>query len=182
MLVSWLKATCRHRVNFALPCPLIQTIYLIRHGEGFHNIGYDHNLDAHLTPRGWAQTAVLQQHLTALQEQIGVEAGPSCSPPQRSSAHAGSCQSACLMYTYCACVCWCNKVVHCPCDNCDCPLYHVNHFLGLHWTSKDFTAHLCRASADLCLVSLALPSTMLSTHNAHGQATLVATGNNCHWV
>lgn len=53
----------------------MQTIYLIRHGEGWHNIGYDHNFDAHLTPRGWAQTAALQQHLAALQPQLDIEVG-----------------------------------------------------------------------------------------------------------
>jgi phosphohistidine phosphatase SixA len=52
---------------------LLQTIYLIRHGEGWHNIGYAHNLDAHLTPRGWAQTAAMQQHLQTLQPQLGIE-------------------------------------------------------------------------------------------------------------
>lgn len=51
----------------------MQTIYLIRHGEGFHNVGMDHNLDAHLTPRGWAQTAALNQHLRARQEQLGIQ-------------------------------------------------------------------------------------------------------------
>jgi hypothetical protein len=53
--------------------PLEQTIYLIRHGEGYHNVGMDHNLDAHLTPRGWAQTAALNQHLQAHQEQLGIQ-------------------------------------------------------------------------------------------------------------
>ncbi|KAF6262965.1 histidine phosphatase superfamily [Scenedesmus sp. NREL 46B-D3] len=49
------------------------TVYLIRHGEGWHNIGFEHHVDAHLTPRGWAQTAALQQHLAALQPQLDVE-------------------------------------------------------------------------------------------------------------
>eukprot|EP00878_Enallax_costatus_P032947 GHUV01036302.1.p1 GENE.GHUV01036302.1~~GHUV01036302.1.p1 ORF type:complete len:402 (+),score=101.12 GHUV01036302.1:240-1445(+) len=55
------------------PAQATKTVYLIRHGEGWHNIGYDHNLDPHLTPRGWAQTAALQQHLVALQPQLGIE-------------------------------------------------------------------------------------------------------------
>jgi hypothetical protein len=52
---------------------LLQTIYLIRHGEGFHNIGFADNLDAHLTPRGWAQTAALQQHLQTLQSKLDIQ-------------------------------------------------------------------------------------------------------------
>lgn len=52
---------------------LLQTLYLIRHGEGWHNIGYEQNVDAHLTPRGWAQAAALQQHLAALLPQLGIE-------------------------------------------------------------------------------------------------------------
>lgn len=62
-----------HQAQQSLHPPGTKTVYLIRHGEGFHNIGYDHNLDAHLTPRGWAQTAALQQHLQALQPQLGIE-------------------------------------------------------------------------------------------------------------
>eukprot|EP00775_Hariotina_reticulata_P007788 gene7788-7986_t len=50
-----------------------KTIYLIRHGEGWHNVGYANNLDPHLTPRGWAQTAALQQHLSSLQDKLDIE-------------------------------------------------------------------------------------------------------------
>lgn len=50
-----------------------QTLLLIRHGEGWHNTGYDHNEDAHLTPRGWAQAAALQQHLMRLQSELNIQ-------------------------------------------------------------------------------------------------------------
>eukprot|EP00879_Flechtneria_rotunda_P014634 GHRR01015293.1.p1 GENE.GHRR01015293.1~~GHRR01015293.1.p1 ORF type:complete len:202 (+),score=57.96 GHRR01015293.1:376-981(+) len=53
--------------------PNMKTLYLIRHGEGWHNIGFETNLDPHLTPRGWAQTAALQQHLATLQPKLNIE-------------------------------------------------------------------------------------------------------------
>lgn len=47
----------------ALGCP--QTVHFIRHAEGFHNIGWEDNTDAHLTIRGWQQAAALQHHINA---------------------------------------------------------------------------------------------------------------------
>jgi hypothetical protein len=35
--------------------------------------GYDHNADAHLTRRGWAQTAALRRHLATLHAALDVE-------------------------------------------------------------------------------------------------------------
>lgn len=40
----------------------LQTIYFIRHGEGYHNIGVL-NEDAHLTDMGWRQAEALRQHM-----------------------------------------------------------------------------------------------------------------------
>lgn len=40
----------------------MQTIYFIRHGEGYHNIGVL-NEDAHLTDMGWRQAEALRQHM-----------------------------------------------------------------------------------------------------------------------
>ena len=54
----------------------LQTIYLIRHGEGFHNIGWEMNLDAHLTPNGWKQAAALKEHLRKLEPQLGIQVRP----------------------------------------------------------------------------------------------------------
>lgn len=47
--------------------PATQTVHFIRHGEGFHNIGFDANVDAHLTPFGWTQAHALHHHLQTLQ-------------------------------------------------------------------------------------------------------------------
>lgn len=49
------------------PTVMVQTVHFIRHGEGFHNIGYNGNLDAHLTPFGWTQAHALNDHIQALQ-------------------------------------------------------------------------------------------------------------------
>jgi len=57
----------------AQPQLVPQTVYLIRHGEGFHNIGWEHNLDAHLTPNGWKQAAALKEHLRKLEPQLSIE-------------------------------------------------------------------------------------------------------------
>ena len=40
----------------------MQTIFFIRHGEGYHNIGVL-NEDAHLTDMGWRQAEALRQHM-----------------------------------------------------------------------------------------------------------------------
>lgn len=50
-----------------------QRIYFIRHGEGFHNIGYEGNLDAHLTPYGWHQAEALGQHIRNQQPPLGIQ-------------------------------------------------------------------------------------------------------------
>lgn len=78
-------------------CPHTQTVYLIRHGEGFHNVGMDHNLDAHLTPRGWAQTAALNQHLQAHQEQLGIQVRRA----QPQARHSCRRLSVCAVLTHC---------------------------------------------------------------------------------
>ena len=49
------------------PVIVLQTVHFIRHGEGFHNIGYDGNLDAHLTPFGWTQAHALNNHIQTVQ-------------------------------------------------------------------------------------------------------------------
>lgn len=45
---------------------LTQTVHFIRHGEGFHNVGLDGNLDAHLTQFGWKQAHALNDHIQTL--------------------------------------------------------------------------------------------------------------------
>lgn len=52
---------------------LPQTVHFIRHAEGFHNIGWEQNTDAHLTPRGWAQTAALRRHIRELSPPLDVQ-------------------------------------------------------------------------------------------------------------
>ena len=44
----------------------MQTVHFIRHGEGFHNVGLDGNLDAHLTQFGWKQAHALNDHIQTL--------------------------------------------------------------------------------------------------------------------
>ena len=51
----------------------VQTVHFIRHGEGFHNIGYDGNLDAHLTPFGWAQAHALHDHILSLPVPLNIQ-------------------------------------------------------------------------------------------------------------
>ena len=60
----WLQSTLASPLT---PMNIMQTVHFIRHGEGFHNIGFDDNLDAHLTPFGWTQAHALNDHLQALQ-------------------------------------------------------------------------------------------------------------------
>ena len=50
-----------------------KTVHFIRHGEGFHNIGYEGNVDAHLTPYGWHQAAALGEHIRSLQPPLNLE-------------------------------------------------------------------------------------------------------------
>jgi hypothetical protein len=59
---------------------VVQTIHLIRHGEGYHNIGMEGNLDAHLTPTGWKQAAALKAHIQKLEPQLGIQVGLPCFP------------------------------------------------------------------------------------------------------
>ena len=60
-------------------CPdtvdMLQTVHFIRHGEGFHNIGFDGNLDAHLTPTGWEQAHALNRHIRQLQPPLDIQVG-----------------------------------------------------------------------------------------------------------
>ncbi|BDA46810.1 Phosphoglycerate mutase-like protein [Coccomyxa sp. Obi] len=56
-----------------VPQKFTKVVHFIRHGEGFHNIGYEGNLDAHLTPFGWHQAAALQQHIKALQPPLDIQ-------------------------------------------------------------------------------------------------------------
>ena len=61
---------------FIAPHRHTKTLYLVRHGEGYHNLAGEPALggsrenyrsekyaDAHLTPRGWAQCRALKKHL-----------------------------------------------------------------------------------------------------------------------
>ncbi len=52
---------------------VMQTVHFIRHGEGFHNIGFDGNLDAHLTPFGWSQAHALNSHIQSLQLPLNIQ-------------------------------------------------------------------------------------------------------------
>ena len=54
---------------------MLQTVHFIRHGEGFHNIGFDGNLDAHLTPTGWEQAHALNRHIRQLQPPLDIQVG-----------------------------------------------------------------------------------------------------------
>jgi len=65
-------ARSRHRSPLLSSPP--QTIHLIRHGEGFHNVAGHADVaeyrsytwqDAHLTPRGWRQAQALGAHIRA---------------------------------------------------------------------------------------------------------------------
>lgn len=48
-----------------MPTPqYMQDIYFVRHAQGYHNVGREHQCDAHLTAKGWRQTAALHQYLT----------------------------------------------------------------------------------------------------------------------
>ncbi len=49
-------------------------VHFIRHGEGFHNIGWEDNLDAHLTDFGWQQAAALGAHIRAQQPPLDIQA------------------------------------------------------------------------------------------------------------
>ncbi|EFN59905.1 hypothetical protein CHLNCDRAFT_29140 [Chlorella variabilis] len=50
-----------------------KVIHFIRHGEGFHNVGYSQNLDARLTERGWDQAHALGRHMYSQQPTAGVQ-------------------------------------------------------------------------------------------------------------
>ncbi len=40
---------------------------------GFHNIGFDGNEDAHLTPCGWSQAHGLHDHIQSLPTALGIQ-------------------------------------------------------------------------------------------------------------
>ena len=67
-------ATVVEPAFFLSPLRHTKTVYLIRHGEGYHNVAgeIDHDLyrselyaDAHLTRKGWEQCAALKSHIDA---------------------------------------------------------------------------------------------------------------------
>ena len=53
----------------------VQVIHLIRHGEGFHNIGIA-NEDAHLTEVGWRQAEALNRHMQSVKPLLDVQVCP----------------------------------------------------------------------------------------------------------
>ena len=67
---------------FLAPLRHTKTLYLIRHGEGYHNFFGERDremyksekfFDAHLDPKGWAQCAALRQHLERATTHDGAE-------------------------------------------------------------------------------------------------------------
>ena len=54
----------------------MQTVHFIRHGEGFHNIGFGGNLDAHLTPFGWTQAHALNEHIHTVCRPLEIQVQP----------------------------------------------------------------------------------------------------------
>ncbi|PRW60329.1 phosphoglycerate mutase [Chlorella sorokiniana] len=50
-----------------------KVIHFIRHGEGFHNVGFANNLDACLTERGWDQAQALGRHMYSQEPTSGVQ-------------------------------------------------------------------------------------------------------------
>ncbi|KAK9863081.1 hypothetical protein WJX84_008016 [Apatococcus fuscideae] len=50
-----------------------KVIHFIRHGEGYHNIGYEGLHDPHLTQLGWDQAHTLQKHLASIQPPLNIE-------------------------------------------------------------------------------------------------------------
>jgi phosphohistidine phosphatase SixA len=55
-----------------MPVANTKTLHFIRHGEGFHNIGYQ-TLDSHLTEKGWEQAHALGTHMAAFPSTSGVQ-------------------------------------------------------------------------------------------------------------
>ena len=67
---------------FLAPLRHTKTLYLIRHGEGYHNFFGERDremyksekfFDAHLDPKGWAQCAALRKHLERATTHDGAE-------------------------------------------------------------------------------------------------------------
>lgn len=67
---------------FIAPLRHTKTLYLIRHGEGYHNLfgemdrtqyGSEQFFDAHLTPKGWVQCEALKKHLAQAKPHDGKE-------------------------------------------------------------------------------------------------------------
>jgi broad specificity phosphatase PhoE len=44
-----------------------QVVHFVRHGEGFHNVGFDELEDSPLTHKGWADAEALRAHLDTLE-------------------------------------------------------------------------------------------------------------------
>ena len=68
---------------FLQPLRHTKTLYLIRHGEGYHNLYGEKDrsayrseqfADAHLTPLGWDQCAALRSHLESATTHDGKDA------------------------------------------------------------------------------------------------------------
>jgi broad specificity phosphatase PhoE len=45
----------------------------VRHGEGYHNIGFESLEDTHLTANGWSQAAKLQKHINHLKKPLDLD-------------------------------------------------------------------------------------------------------------
>ena len=52
---------------------MLQTVFFVRHAEGWHNVGFESNQDSHLTPYGWEQGAALRKHIMALQPPLNLQ-------------------------------------------------------------------------------------------------------------
>ncbi|GAQ86948.1 hypothetical protein KFL_003220100 [Klebsormidium nitens] len=50
-----------------------KVVHFVRHGEGYHNIGFESLEDTHLTANGWSQAGKLQKHLNNLPKPLDLE-------------------------------------------------------------------------------------------------------------
>jgi len=51
-----------------------KVVHFVRHGEGYHNIGFESLEDTHLTANGWSQAAKLQKHINHLKKPLDLDA------------------------------------------------------------------------------------------------------------